>query len=355
MTDDAPRVPKRGPMTSDAPDYDGLYRDALQGDFYGADYYRPPASDIDSAIIYDDNEDKRATAAFVALNFGPKRVLEVGCAMGLFVKALRGQGIEAEGVDFSRWCVDHAHPAVRAWVRWGDVLSLPRAGRILTTSSWPSIFSSICRRTASRPRSATWPRRCGRAASFHGHSGLWAERLRPELYPLQFEEWRRDAERGRPFRNIPARRQRPSPSRPSHPRRDPLVGARHSGGPGLRGWARWNGFFTSASTPRSNSRAGRSLCSPGPGGGAGRRRRKRCSNGSRRCPGLRSDFMNGNVGERPLDAMDVPESLGPVFDVARPVRAPAAGHLQSSGIGDNPVRSRSVSRRRGRRRRIPRP
>jgi hypothetical protein len=103
MTDEAGRPPKRGPMTGDAPDYGGLYERELQGDFYGADYYRPPSSDIDSAIIYDDNEDKRATAAFIDLVFRPKRVLEAGCAMGLLVKALRGRGLAAEGFDFSAW------------------------------------------------------------------------------------------------------------------------------------------------------------------------------------------------------------------------------------------------------------
>jgi SAM-dependent methyltransferase len=203
VTDEALRVPKRGPMTSDAPDYDGLYRDALQGDFYGADYYRPPASDIDSAIIYDDNEDKRATAAFVTLNFGPRRVLEVGCAMGLLVKALRGWGVEAEGVDFSRWCVDHAHPAARAWVRWGDVLSLPRpAGphdvvlaldilEHLPPDRVPAALHNLA--GALRPGGLVFT-----VIPAYGPNAFG-----PELYPLQYEEWRRDAERGRPFRNIP--------------------------------------------------------------------------------------------------------------------------------------------------------
>ena len=89
----AENPPKKGPMTPGAPDYAALYRAELQGEFYGADYYRPPASDIDSAIIYDAGEDKRATAAFLSLCFGPHRALEAGCAMGLLVKALRGWGV----------------------------------------------------------------------------------------------------------------------------------------------------------------------------------------------------------------------------------------------------------------------
>jgi 2-polyprenyl-3-methyl-5-hydroxy-6-metoxy-1,4-benzoquinol methylase len=132
---DSLKAPKKGPMSDSNPDYLGLYEKGLQGDFYGADYYRPPRSDIDSAIIYDDGEDKRTTAAFIALNFAPKRVLEAGCAMGLLVKALRGYGVEAEGFDFSRWCIDNAHPTARAWVRWGEDLWM----RWTSASAWDVI------------------------------------------------------------------------------------------------------------------------------------------------------------------------------------------------------------------------
>ena len=54
---DSLKAPKRGPMSDSNPDYLGLYEKELQGDFYGADYYRPPRSDIDSAIIYRQSRD----------------------------------------------------------------------------------------------------------------------------------------------------------------------------------------------------------------------------------------------------------------------------------------------------------
>jgi hypothetical protein len=40
------------------------------------------------------------------------------------VKAMLACGVEADGFDFSRWCVDNASPQVREWVRWDDVLKL---------------------------------------------------------------------------------------------------------------------------------------------------------------------------------------------------------------------------------------
>jgi hypothetical protein len=41
------------------PDYLGLYEQVVHGDFYGADYDRYPDSSDESAIYYDDSEDKR--------------------------------------------------------------------------------------------------------------------------------------------------------------------------------------------------------------------------------------------------------------------------------------------------------
>jgi SAM-dependent methyltransferase len=57
----------------------------------------------------------------IRTNFEPHRVLDVGCATGHLVKALRDQGIEAEGIDFSQWAVEHAvTPVVQ-----GSALELP--------------------------------------------------------------------------------------------------------------------------------------------------------------------------------------------------------------------------------------
>ena len=200
---DSLKAPKKGPMSDSNPDYLGLYEKELQGDFYGADYYRPPRSDIDSAIIYDDGEDKRTTAAFIALNFAPKRVLEAGCAMGLLVKALRGYGVEAEGFDFSRWCIDNAHPTARAWVRWGDVLDLKPSARpydmVLAIDILEHLPPEKVPLAIENLVAALAPN--GILLAIIPAYGPNA--FGPELYPLQYEEWRRDASLGIPFRNIP--------------------------------------------------------------------------------------------------------------------------------------------------------
>jgi SAM-dependent methyltransferase len=203
VTDDGGRTLKRGPLSEDGPDYGALYRDRLQGDFYGADYYRPPSTDIDSAIIYDDNEDKRVTAAFVELVFGPKRALEAGCAMGLLVKAMRGRGVEAEGIDFSRWCVENAHPAAREWVRWGDALDPETVGRgydlVLALDILEHLPPDLVPRALANLAGALAPG--GRLFTVLPAYG--PNDFGPETYPLHLEEWRRDAALGIPFRNIP--------------------------------------------------------------------------------------------------------------------------------------------------------
>lgn len=190
-------------MSEAAPDYNGLYTRELQGDFYGADYYRPPHSDIDSAVIYDDGEDKRTVASFLAVNFAPRRVLEAGCARGFLVKALRGHGLEAEGFDFSSWCIDNAPAEIRSWVRPGDIL------RSAGTSGTYDLVLALDILEHLPPERA--PLALENLASVLTPGGMifavipayGPNAFGPELYPLQYEEWRRDARLGIPFRNIP--------------------------------------------------------------------------------------------------------------------------------------------------------
>jgi SAM-dependent methyltransferase len=194
---------KKGPMSGDQTDYIHIYETELQGDFYGPDYYRPPQSDIDSAIIYDDGEDKRTTAALIALSFGPRRVLEAGCAMGLLVKALRGQGVEAEGFDFSKWCIDNAHPAAKPWLRHEDILDLrPKAhpyDMVLALDILEHLPPQKVRTAIGNLAAALEPG----GILFTVVPAYGPNKFGSELYPIQYEEWKRDADAGIPFRNIP--------------------------------------------------------------------------------------------------------------------------------------------------------
>ncbi|MBN2200038.1 MAG: class I SAM-dependent methyltransferase [Candidatus Aminicenantes bacterium] len=203
MTEAGGRRLKRGPLSKEGQDFNALYRDHLQGEFYGADYYRPPSSDIDSAIIYDDNEDKRTASAFADLVFGPGRVLEVGCATGLLIKALRGRGLEAEGIDYSPWCVDKAHPAAREWVRWGDVLDPESLGKGYDLVLALDIFEHLPPDFVPRALANLAGALVSRGFLFTVLPAYGPNAFGPELYPLHLEEWRRDAALGIPFRNIP--------------------------------------------------------------------------------------------------------------------------------------------------------
>jgi SAM-dependent methyltransferase len=51
----------------------------------------------------------------------PRRVLDAGCALGLLVEALRGCGIEADGIDVSTSAIAHAPESVRSHCRVASV------------------------------------------------------------------------------------------------------------------------------------------------------------------------------------------------------------------------------------------
>ena len=63
----------------------------------------------------------RRTARFLCRRCGPARALDVGCAMGFLVEALRGEGVrEAYGVDISLYAVTQAAPAQRRYLMVAD-------------------------------------------------------------------------------------------------------------------------------------------------------------------------------------------------------------------------------------------
>ena len=53
--------------------------------------------------------------------FDPKKVLDVGCALGHFVFAFQYLGVEAHGCDQSQYAVENAKEEIRANLKQGDL------------------------------------------------------------------------------------------------------------------------------------------------------------------------------------------------------------------------------------------
>lgn len=80
--------------------------------------YRPDGN------LAEGRRDFAAEACVIAGIPGVKTVLDVGCAKGFLVKALRDEGIDAWGVDVSAYAVGAADPSIRGYLRVRSVQEL---------------------------------------------------------------------------------------------------------------------------------------------------------------------------------------------------------------------------------------
>ncbi|WP_376791080.1 class I SAM-dependent methyltransferase [Thermoflexus sp.] len=70
----------------------------------------------------------RAIADRIVAEIRPRTVLDVGCAMGFLVEALRDRGVEAFGIDISEFAIRQARDDIKAYVYVASVLDpLPSA------------------------------------------------------------------------------------------------------------------------------------------------------------------------------------------------------------------------------------
>jgi SAM-dependent methyltransferase len=100
-------------------------------DYYGPRYYgegRDPSGDRGGCSGYASYDRVSANADIAAYvmwrNFGGvHQTLDVGCATGLVVEALRELGMDTQGCDVSRYAVDHAVGGARGHVHVGDLLA----------------------------------------------------------------------------------------------------------------------------------------------------------------------------------------------------------------------------------------
>ncbi len=92
--------------------------------FYGEDYYGP--SYDQSGVPY--RRDEKLWVDFFARlarsivdSLGPRTALDMGCATGMLVEALRVRGVDARGIDVSAWAIDQVPEALRPFCAVGSI------------------------------------------------------------------------------------------------------------------------------------------------------------------------------------------------------------------------------------------
>ena len=93
-------------------------------DLYGEKYYRCDFGEIP----YDRStphyvEFFRRVADWLVGNVRPRTALDVGCAKGFLVEALRDRGVEAWGVDMSEYAIGEVREDIRGFCRVGSASS----------------------------------------------------------------------------------------------------------------------------------------------------------------------------------------------------------------------------------------
>ena len=95
-------------------------------DFYGASYFSG-AGDEGKRSGYESytrsTSHADALALIVLQHLDAQTALDVGCARGFIVEALRDVGITASGCDFSEYAINTAARGARGHLRWGDLSS----------------------------------------------------------------------------------------------------------------------------------------------------------------------------------------------------------------------------------------
>lgn len=97
-----------------------IYRRVRTPEFYSRNYFdrrKDPSreSGYGEALAY--REEFREVAAVAHEVFNPARVLDLGCAKGFQVQALRDRGIEAWGIDISDYAVSEASAEVEPFLK----------------------------------------------------------------------------------------------------------------------------------------------------------------------------------------------------------------------------------------------
>jgi SAM-dependent methyltransferase len=97
---------------------DGVY----EGEYFGLGRDAHDRAFLSGYERYDRDTSNANVAAYLAWStFAAKSSLDVGCATGFVVEALRELGVEAVGVDVSQYAIEHAAPGAAGHIRVADL------------------------------------------------------------------------------------------------------------------------------------------------------------------------------------------------------------------------------------------
>ena len=128
--------------------------------FYDEDYYG--ASYDTNGIPYSRDEEHwvsffKRIATSIVTTIQPRSLLDVGCATGMLVEALRNQGVDARGIDVSTWAIEQVPETLRQYCSLGsiaeeiegryDLITCIEVAEHLPTFSVDEAIGNLCRHT----------------------------------------------------------------------------------------------------------------------------------------------------------------------------------------------------------------
>jgi SAM-dependent methyltransferase len=103
--------------------------DPTASGIYGSEYFGANRDSMDRMGLsgyerYDrDTSNSNAAAYMVWRHFPVRKTLDVGCAAGFVVEAMRELGLDARGTDISHYAIEHAAQGAAGFLEWGDLMA----------------------------------------------------------------------------------------------------------------------------------------------------------------------------------------------------------------------------------------
>lgn len=166
--------------------------DQLEAAILENDYYEKPG-----IWEYSLSNDKRLMAEIVGA-LDPRTVLEIGCSNGTVLQCLHEQGIEVTGLDISPSAVARADVSVRDRIIVGDLLTTDLDGK------YDVVFGLDVFEHLNPNKLGDYVRRVTSLTSpggfvFTNLPAFGADPVFGTVFPMELEEWERDAAAGRTF------------------------------------------------------------------------------------------------------------------------------------------------------------